>query len=102
MVLGEFKERSEWHLGTCEAIKKSICDPLQQLKEQQKKEHKTLQTPVEKAHKKLVDFLAIVSKVRFPLQVNSLYVISPCAFSPAEQALGIRKEQRCRSSDRRC
>ncbi len=63
-MLGEFKERAEWHLGSCEVIKRCICDPLVAFKEQQRKEVKSHQAGVEKALKSLMEINALAAKVR--------------------------------------
>ena len=65
-VVGEFKERADWHLSICETIKKSICDVLPSFAEQQRKLHKTHQATVDKACKTLQDLNALVAKVSAP------------------------------------
>ncbi len=62
-MLLEFKDRAEWHTSFGDVIKKSICDPLQTFKEQQRKDHKNIQAPVDKAHRSYADFAALVGKV---------------------------------------
>ena len=62
-MLGEFKDRAEWHLGMCDVIKRSVCDPLTAFREQQRKDHKAAQAPVEKALKSLLDVQSLVAKV---------------------------------------
>lgn len=62
-MLLEFKERSEWHNSFCDVIKRTLIDPLLSFKEQQKKDHKATQAPVDKAHKVFSEFAANVAKV---------------------------------------
>lgn len=66
-MLGEFKERADWHLSISEMMKKAVCDPLFALEKQLRKDHKAIQAPVEKALKTLYEVNGLVSKVSFTI-----------------------------------
>lgn len=59
----EFKEQGELHLTMAEVLRKNVAEPLLVFSEQQKKEHKVQQAPIEKAYKVFVDSLANSVKV---------------------------------------
>ena len=59
----EFKEQADQHQTICDVLKKQTTDMLA-FAEQQKKDHKALQVPVEKAYKSFMDAYANSLKVR--------------------------------------
>jgi hypothetical protein len=65
-VLGEFKEQGERRLGFCEVMKKTVLDPVAAFRETQRKDHKSIQAPVDKEFKKMTDFGVVVNKVLSP------------------------------------
>lgn len=48
--LQEFEEEAAWHLRLSETLRKKVCQQLVDFANAQKKDHKTVQKPVEKAY----------------------------------------------------
>eukprot|EP00047_Mylnosiga_fluctuans_P010162 m.14850 g.14850 ORF g.14850 m.14850 type:complete len:619 (+) comp2981_c0_seq1:68-1924(+) len=89
LVLGEFKDRAEWHLSTCEVIKRSVCDPLSSFKDQQRKDHKAIQANVEKSLKSLLEINGLVAKLKRTAHIKSKEAeVANIALDEAKQAVG--------------
>mgnify|MGYP001452706023 CR=1 FL=1 len=51
----EINGQSDVHTAIASSLKKCLCDPMKKLKDDQTKDHKTIQAPVDKAFKTLSD-----------------------------------------------